>query len=175
MGRKSYIWLLAITVLVGAAVVIWLIANSGGIYTTGPRRAYDTIKSQIEDSVTDFAATHNGLLPPCEDTLFDVYDANSKATIMCCVFDICSLIGKDQLLRGVPDGLSGNSSQVHTNFYNSSDAYYNGSCENPCDSIGHYIYLIDSTGNVYSICDENRDGVYNSTDRVDGQHGDIWP
>lgn len=173
MARKSFIWLLAITILVVVAVVIWMVVNSGGIINNYSRPAYYTIKSQIQNAVTDFAANHNGSLPSCEDTPFNVnftYSNASTVSITCQVVDLCSLIGTGQLLRTVPDGLYGNSSQEHTNFYNSSNVYYEDGCKNPLNDWGHYIYLIDSIGNVYSICDENRDGVYNSSDRVDGLH-----
>jgi len=170
-----FIWLSAIAILVIilaiVAVIILLTVGSGGIINNNPETYY-TIKPRIQNAVFAYMLDHNGSLPPCEDTPFDIYDTHFNTTITCYVIDICSLI---DTLKLVPEGCYGDTSQEHTNFYNSSDAHYKGGCKNPNKDRGHYIWLVDSKGNISSICDENRDGVYNDTDRTDGKHQNIWP
>jgi len=136
----------------------------------GKEQAYNTVKSQIQNSVTAWMVNHNGEQPPYDPTPFNV---SVYTFIPVNVIEICSIIGA--FLPEVPDGCYGSASQAHTNFYNSSDSRYGGGCINPNVSDGHYIWTMDTNGNVYSICDENRDGVYDATDRVDGFHQDIWP
>jgi len=136
----------------------------GGVYGVPKQKAYDTILPQIQNAVTAYFVNHNGLFPPCEGTI-TVKLGSYGYEVDCHIFDICSIVDNEMLLR-VPDGCYGDAGETNTNFYL-------GWCDNPTN--GHYIWVVDDNGNLYSICDENRDGYYSSTDRVSGFHQDIWP
>jgi len=154
-----------VVVLLLAAMVLSACGTSDE-YSSATANPYDTIMPQIQNAVTAYTVDHNGALPPVDDTNYTITSTWTTGSINVNILDICVLIGTNDLLRQVPDGCYGSRGQADTNFFS-------GSCDNPTS--GHYVWVIDYMGNVYSICDENRDGTYSSTDRVGGQHGNIWP
>ena len=145
-----------------SGVVVMVVGGSFGV---AKEQAYNSIKPQIQNAVTAYTISHNGYLPPHEGTV-NITAWGGTNIPGCLIIDICQIVGVGELLRQVPDGCYGVEGEANTNFYSEE-------CENP--SNGHYIWVVGGNGNVYSICEENKDGTYSATDRVDGFHQDIWP
>jgi len=162
---KRALGLTVVLLLAAMALSACGTSDTSDTFSHATGNAYDTIKPQIQNAVTAYTVDHQGELPPHTGSV-DITTQTGSSVNDCGIINLCALIGINDLLRSVPDGCYGYSGQANTNFFS-------GSCDNP--TTGHYVWVIDYVGNVYSICDENRDGTYSSTDRVDGQHDNIWP
>lgn len=103
-------------------------------------QSYDTERMIVHNMVNTYIVAHNGELPPHYGTI-DILFSDKVTHGVCDIIDICSIVG--YYLQRVPEGCYGESGEVNTNFYS-------GNCENPSE--GHYIWLIDSSGSVYSTC-----------------------
>jgi hypothetical protein len=114
--------------------------------------------------VTGYAVDHLGDMP----TTMGSYEVKTGigTIIDADVFDICAIISTAGLLRVVPDGCAQLAGADNDNF----DA---GGCSPSV--VGHYIWVIDVAGNVYSVCDENLDGTLEGSELADGFHYNIWP
>jgi prepilin-type N-terminal cleavage/methylation domain-containing protein len=181
-GKRGFTLIELLIVMVILAILAGVVVMAvGGIFGQAKSRAYDTIKPQIQNGVTAYSTDHNGALP--DDIGADHYTINTtggQSVTNCVVFNMCQITGTGKLLRQVPDGCyqyltDGSAVTGDTNFGGGA-----------CVATGrgqHYIWVYDTSGNVYSICDENLDGYANgSTDMNDGFHGvstnysrDIWP
>ena len=135
---------LGLTVVLLLAGMLFSACGSSGPSTFEKEQAYNTIKPQIQNSVTVYVVDHNGELPPYQGTMIvTVPQYQGWFEVECYILDICSIVGQGELLRDVPYGCYGDAGEVNTNFYS-------GDCDNPSE--GYYIWVIDSTGNVYSTC-----------------------
>ena len=156
MIRASVIVLLAV---IGVGIVAGVgcgeTSEPGGETVTGnPEAQYNTVLPQIQNAVTAYMVETMGELPPTVGTVTvdgQTYD----------IFDICSLVGEDELLRTLPDGCAEVSGAGNDNC----DM---GSCE--CDSSAHYVWVVDDVGNVYSTCR----GRICDANNADGFQG-VWP
>ena len=158
----SVVLLLLSVVAVGAC-------SCGSYYNPGPpigqskEQAYNSVKPQIENGVTAYMVENLGERP----TVMGSYEVTSSfGTIDADVFDICAIVGTGGLLRTVPDGCAQLPGADNDNF----DA---GGCSP--SGPGHYIWVINAAGNVFSVCDENLDGTLAGSELADGYHEDIWP
>jgi hypothetical protein len=153
-------------------------------------QAYNTTRTQIQSAVISYEMAYNGGLPPISGNYTIItktrpltqyppegnwsyagyYTTTVSAIDLCLIIELAQDESWGKIwgtwLTSVPDGCYGTSGQAGTNFFS-------GSCNNP--KSGHYIWVIHDTDQVFSICDENQDGTYSDTDRVDGFHQDIWP
>lgn len=158
-------------VLLLASMVFSACAGQG---RTVGKNYYD-IKPMIQNAVTAYAVSHNGELPPAtSNTTYNIVTEAGGAVPDCLIIDICAILGVGDLLRTEPDGCAQFAGDDNDNFDN-------GGCV-PTGPDQHYIWVMDTSGNVYSMCDEDLDGSIEGTENVDGFHGvgngyseDFWP
>jgi len=137
--------------------------NPGAPMEQSKEQAYNVVKPQIENGVTAYMVENLGERP----TVMSSYEVNTgTGTIDADVFDICAIVGTGGLLRTVPDGCARLPGADNDNF----DV---GDCSP--SGLGHYIWVIDAAGNVFSVCDENLDGTLAGNELADGFHYNIWP
>ncbi len=137
--------------------------NPGAPIEQSKESAYSVVKPQIQNAVTAYMVENLGDSP----TIIGSYEVIAPiGKIDAYVFDICAIVGAGGLLRDVPDGCAQLPGSDNDNF----DA---GNCSPPV--VGHYIWVIDVAGNVFSICDENLDGTLEGNELADGFHYNIWP
>ena len=188
-GKRGFTLIELLIVMVILAILAGVVVMAvGGIFGQAKSRAYDTIKPQIQNGVTAYSTDHNGDLPDNvqadPDTLYTVLmEADGTPVTDCYVFDLCLIAGPGLLLRQVPDGCYDGA--IDSNFAN-------GPCVSTNPGDGHYIWVVDGAGNVYSMCDVNLNGVLDVADgdNIDGFHGrgvtyswapaityteDLWP
>jgi len=180
-GKRGFTLIELLIVMVILAILAGVVVMAvGGIFGTAKEQAYNTIKPQIQNAVTAWMVDHNGERPYRTTVNWTVTTEAGDTVDNCSAIDICCIVGTGELLRTVPDGCFGNESVDTSNFWNASDGGYTG-CTNPNSGEGHYVWVIDKTGNVYSICDMSKDGTFAGTDLVDGFHNettydqDYWP
>lgn len=143
-----------------AGVVIMAV---GGVFGTAHESAYESVKPQLQNGVIEYATDHNGNLPPTiagsSTSIKIALGGNVTAEIL----DICQIIGGDRIIRTMPDGCYEGVGAGDDN------------CDGvaPCTgcfAVNHYIWYMDSSGNVYSLC---AGGDCTLTD-TDG-YQDVWP
>lgn len=183
-GKRGFTLIELLIVMVILAILAGVVVMAvGGIFGTAKEQAYNTIKPQIQNAVTAWMVDHNGERPYRQNTSVVEVDITTEAGASvpdCEVLDICAIVGTGELLRTIPDGCFGVGNDSTSNFWNASDVSYSG-CTNPNSGEGHYVWVIDGTGNVYSACDMNKDGAFSANDSIDGFHNattwdqDYWP
>ena len=152
----SNILLLAIIVIVICGIVALAgIMSIGGGTGTSPQAAYATVKEQLTSAVEVYQANNSGALPTLNGTVTingSVYQ----------IIDVCSLLtSQGGLLRNVPDGIWSSNG--------STDDNCDSGCEG-CRNTSHYIWAVNSNGNLHSTCVGN-DCKANGQDGYQG----IWP
>jgi len=181
-GKRGFTLIELLIVMVILAILAGVVVMAvGGIFGQAKSRAYDTIKPQIQNGVTAYSTDHNGDLPSDVGAgqQYTVYTEAGEDIDGCYVFDLCLVVGSGKLLRQVPDGCYDGAAGINN--------FANGPCLPTQPGLGHYIWVIDQTGNVYSICDMDLLGYANesayvaTSDMNDGFHGedpygkDYWP
>lgn len=155
--------LLLLTVVAVDACSCGSYYNPGAPIEQSKEQAYNVVKPQIENGVTAYMVENLGERP----TVIGSYEVSTDTgTIDADVFDICAIVGTGELLRTVPDGCAQLPGADNDNF----DA---GGCSP--SGAGHYIWVIDAGGSVYSVCDENLDGTLAGNELADDFHYNIWP
>ena len=179
-GKRGFTLIELLIVMVILAILAGVVVMAvGGIFGQAKARAYDTIKPQIQNAVTAYTTANNGQLPPVlsGNTTYNITTEANQSVPTCRVFDICNIVGVGEILRQVPDGCMTQASGGIDNF---PDA--NASCS-ATDTGQHYVWVMDPAGNVYSMCDDNGNGIISGgTETYDGFHGistnysaDLWP
>jgi prepilin-type N-terminal cleavage/methylation domain-containing protein len=147
---------LMIVMLILAILAGVVVMAVGGTFKNAGERAYETLRSQIQNVVIAYTAIHETELPPTVGTL----DISGNKSIL----DMCSILLPGGMLRTAPDGcVSINGS----NNDNCDSATINCS---GCIDTSHYIWAIDSKGNLYSACV----GGDCNANNADGYQG-VWP
>ena len=135
------------------------VSSSGSLDDQGEiesTSAYNTVKDTIQNAVIGYATNHNGNFP----LIYGYYSVGQCTN--CQIIDIKALLyAYGGMLTQVPDGIYAASGVNNDNC----DGGANG-----CSSSNHYVWLIDSYGNVYSKC---MGSDCNSNDASGYQ--DIWP
>jgi prepilin-type N-terminal cleavage/methylation domain-containing protein len=177
-GKHGFTLIELLIVMVILAILAGVVVMAvGGIFGQAKSRAYDTIKPQIQNGVTAYTTTYQGDLPEAvSNSTYTVITEAGQNVSGCYVFDLCSITGVGEILRQVPDGCMQGGGDDNFDAVNASCA--------PTGAGQHYVWVIDSGGNVYSMCDESEDGTIqeNGVENVDGFHGistnrskDYWP
>jgi prepilin-type N-terminal cleavage/methylation domain-containing protein len=136
-----------------AGVVVMAV---GGVFKNAGKSAYGTLRDQIQDVVIAYTAIHETELPPTVGTVNISGDKD--------ILDMCSILLPGGMLRTAPDGcISINGS----NNDNCDSAMINCS---GCFATSHYIWAIDTRGNLYSACA----GGDCKANNADG-YQDVWP
>ncbi|MQY55433.1 MAG: prepilin-type N-terminal cleavage/methylation domain-containing protein, partial [Dehalococcoidia bacterium] len=143
-----------------AGVVIMAV---GGVFGTAHESAYDAVKPQLQNGVIEYTTDHNGNLPPVigdwnQDIVTPLGTVNDTA-----ILDVCAIVGGDRILRTMPDGCA-----LITGIENDN-------CDGTqpctgCNEDNHYVWYMDSSGNVYSLCP----GTGCTLNGTDGYQG-VWP
>lgn len=176
-GKRGFTLIELLIVMVILAILAGVVVMAvGGIFGQAKSRAYDTIKPQIQNAVTAYTTANYGALPPyASPNYYTIVTEAGVNVTNCRIFQICTIVGVEQILRKVPDGCADTTGSSPNNFTNNSSCMATSSGQ-------HYIWVMDPAGNVYSICDMGTDGFANgSTDMRDGFHNksyyiqDYWP
>jgi len=180
-GKRGFTLIELLIVMVILAILAGVVVMAvGGIFGTAKEQAYNTIKPQIQNAVTAWMVDHNGERPPRTAVNWTITTEAGDTVDNCSAIDICAIQGVGELLRQVPDGCFGTVLNTSSNFYNVTTGGYTG-CSNPNAGEGHYVWVIDKTGNVYSICNMDKNNIYADTELIDGFHNettydqDYWP
>ena len=114
-----------------------IVLSTGGEFQhEGP--TYNTPREQIQSAVIGYQADHNGSLPTLNGTYTNANCSN------CSVINISALlVANGGLLRTAPSSL---------NLSANGNDNCGGNASLGCKNYSSYIWLVDSGGNVYSIC-----------------------
>jgi hypothetical protein len=150
---RIWVWLL----LLATVIIVAFFAVVHYWYYGGPDNFnfYNSVVPQVQNAVTTYMIENDGELPPTEGTTTMINISNYWGFCAqdCQVLDICSLVREGvDYLRTVPYSLMGSTGDAGTNFYT-------GNCTRSTEENGHYIFFVDSEGNVYTGCDCNENGV----------------
>ena len=142
-GKKGLTLIELLIVLVILAILAGVIVLAvGGIFGRTGEQAYNLVRDELQLAVTGYMTNSSHGLP--------VMSGNNT------VIDGCLLLGPDELLREVPDGMR----------------EANGNCTVALTDSNHYTWILDGGGNVGSLC---VDGVETCDSTVlDGYQG-VWP
>lgn len=160
MGFTLIELLIVLTILAILAGVV--ILSVGGTIGTARKTAYTSVKDQVQKATVAYSIQHLGDFPLTGNTT--IIDGRTLGII-----DVCAL-----LVHNNPNGLFGEMPDgciLHEG---------NDNCDSPtyecsCDIEAHYIWAVDITGKVYSLCtntESNKGGCENTGQ--DGYQG-VWP
>ena len=144
-GKKGLTLIELLIVLVILAILAGVIVLAvGGIFGRTGEQAYNLVRDELQLAVTGYMTNSSHGLP--------VLSTNNS------IIDVCLLLGPDELLREVPDGVR--------------DANNGGTCNGTADT-NHYVWILDEGGNVASTCETN-DAGETCDAATDGYQG-VWP
>lgn len=164
-GKRGFTLIELLIVMVILAILAGVVIMAvGGVFGTAHETAYEAVKPQLQNGVIEYATAHNGQLPPVngdwnQDIVTPLGTVNDTA-----ILDICAIIGVDRILRTMPDGCA------------LIEGENNDNCDGdttPCGGCltdNHYVWYMDSSGNVYSLCP----GTGCTLTDTDGYQG-VWP
>jgi len=146
-----------ISILVGVVVL-----SVGNVFGTAKKRAYETVKHQVQTAVIAYSVRNLGDFPLTGNTT--VIDGKTLGII-----DACSLViyyDIAGLFREIPDGFAATQGDdcCDSQTYNCS-----------CDEEAHYIWAIDVNGNVYSSCVDTALNSGGCTNNSSNGFQDVWP
>ena len=122
-GKKGLTLIELLIVLVILAILAGVIVLAvGGIFGRTGEQAYNLVRDEIQLAVTGYATNSSHGDPVVTANISNI--------------DVCLLLGPDELLREVPDGVR--------------DANNGGNCSGTADT-AHYIWTFND-GNVGSVC-----------------------
>ena len=136
----------------------WNCWNCGGTHPNG----YNTAREQIQNAVTAYSAnqSNNGSLPTFDNTTWNGTCKNLSSPLY--IVNINALLASNGgMLRTYLDGIYAGSGTNSDNFNGSVPNSYKG---------GHYLWIMDQSGTVASICIGNACKAAN----VSG-YQDVWP
>ena len=146
-GKKGLTLIELLIVLVILAILAGVIVLAvGGIFGRTGEQAYNLVRDELQLAVTGYMTNSSHGLP--------VLSTNNS------VIDVCLLLGPDELLREVPDGVN-----PANNGGNVSDCI--------TDAGAHYIWTLNDGGNVGSEC-ITAGGEDCGTGPTDG-YRQVWP
>ena len=141
-GKKGLTLIELLIVLVILAILAGVIVLAvGGIFGRTGEQAYNLVRDELQLAATGYMTNSSHGLPVMTDNGSNL--------------DVCLLLGPDELLREVPDGVMTAS----------------GNCTGTSDD-NHYTWTIDSDGNVGSVCVSG--GGETCNDPGNGYQG-VWP
>ena len=154
-GKKGLTLIELLIVLVILAILAGVIVLAvGGIFGRTGEQAYNLVRDELQLATTGYLTNTSHQDIPC-------VAGSTNATTGDCTIAIEDLLGPDELLREVPDGMR------EANCYN-----INGTAmteEDGCADANSYTWLLDENGNVKSSCNDAE-----CTASGDG-YQDVWP
>jgi hypothetical protein len=144
-----------------------------------PELEYGGLKAVIQVEVTGYWIDNQEELPKGATSPIGTYNVTGVGT--CYIIDVCQIITpEEQPFLGMPRGV------VPDGFAklegNGNDNFDDPACNlTPSGSGQHYVWVVSEEEIVYSVCDENSDGVIEPNESTDGFSGsllhkkDIWP
>ena len=167
----TLIELLIVMVIIAilAGVIVMAV---GGVFGTAKSTAYSTAREQIQNAVVAYEAANSGSLPTTNGATIVLTGNGSLSTT---VINMSLLLASSNptggTLRIVPDGCwgAGNNSNPADNCY--------GNATMGCKTSSHYVWVVDSTSSVYSICTNSGGGTACSgvTANTTNGFGTVWP
>ncbi len=158
-GKKGLTLIELLIVLVILAILAGVIVLAvGGIFSRTGEQAYNLVRDELQLATTGYMTDTDNVGLPCVN---GTSETSVNGTI--CDVDVCALLGPDELLRDVPDGMRAD---------NCDDGTGTANCSG-CDNDNHYQWVIVDGGNVESRCATSDDG--STCDAAgDGYQGQ-WP
>ena len=152
-GKKGLTLIELLIVLVILAILAGVIVLAvGGIFGRTGEQAYNLVRDELQLATTSYLTNASHDIPCVTGT--------TNATTGYCTIAVCDLIGMEELLREVPDGMrSANCQTVNAT-----------ACAGACSDANSYLWQLDANGNVKSSC---LDGA-ECTAAGDGYQG-VWP
>ena len=170
-GGFTLIELLIVMVIIAilAGVIVMAV---GGVFGTARSTAYSTAREQIQNAVVAYEAANSGTLPTTNGATIVLTGNDSISTK---VINMSLLLSASNptggTLRIVPDGCwgAGNNSNPADNCY--------GNATMGCRTNSHYVWVVDNTSSVYSICTNSGGGTACSgvTTNTTNGFGTVWP
>jgi prepilin-type N-terminal cleavage/methylation domain-containing protein len=155
-GRCGFTLIELLIVMLILAILAGVVVMSvGGVFKNAGESAYKTLRDQIQDVVIAYTAIHETEPPP---TVGTVNISGNKS-----ILDMCSILLPGGLLRTAPEGC------ISINGSNNDNCDSALNCSG-CRATFHYIWAIDSKGNVFSTC-VGGDCAANGEDG----YQDVWP
>lgn len=156
LGGFTLIEVLVVIVIIAILAGV-IIMSVGGVFGDAKRSAYNTAREQIQIAFTAYGAnaSHSGQTAYVAGVSLNNADCEN-----CYVIEIDKLLSKNYgMLRQAPDGLALNGSSDNCNTSDTLGA---------CKTDGHYTWIVNSKGDVYSYC------VGACSDNNSG-YKDVWP
>ncbi|MEA1958558.1 MAG: hypothetical protein U9N44_02640 [Chloroflexota bacterium] len=143
---KNWRTTLSIVIILGVIVAVYWLT----MFDTFSDEGYNSAAGQIAEEVADYRDAHDGDLPTSGTSIALTEPAGTYFII-----DIC------ELMNNVPEGCAAIEGEDNDNC----DA---GDCQ--CDAGAHYLWAVDSYGEVFSKCI----GDQCDSNDTDGYRG-VWP
>lgn len=165
-GKRGFTLIELLIVMVILAILAGVVIMAvGGVFGTAHETAYESVKPQIQNGVIEYATSHNGNLPGTINNSSAIIDIALGGNVTAEILDLCALVASGGILRTMPDGC-----YLGLGVAPDGDDNCDGT---PCDGCldgNHYVWYMDSTGNVYSSC-VGDDCTLSYTDG----YQDTWP
>jgi len=163
-GKRGFTLIELLIVMVILAILAGVVIMAvGGVFGTAHESAYESVKPQLQNGVIEYATDHNGNLPGTISGSSTSINTALGGNVTAEILDICQIIGGDRIIRTMPDGCYLGAGAGDDNCDGISPC-------TGCVDVNHYVWYIDSSGNVYSLC---VGGDCTLTD-TDG-YQDVWP
>lgn len=141
-GGFTLIELLIVMVILAilAGVVVMAV---GGVFGSAHKAAYAAVHDDLQNATVAYATDHNGQFPKLAGN-YSVTGPGTDRCNTCSVLNLSALLTSNGgMLRKMPDGL------YSTNASGTDNCNGGGT---PCLTTSHYVWIIDTFGNLYSVC-----------------------
>lgn len=134
-GKKGLTLIELLIVLVILAILAGVIVLAvGGIFGRTGEQAYNLVRDELQLAVTGYMTNSSHGIPYVDGSLNTTTGYRTIA--------VCDLLGPNELLREVPDGIR----QLNCFTVNAT------ACDEGCSDDNSYLWLLDEYGNVRSSC-----------------------
>ena len=160
-GGFTLIELLIVMVILAilAGVVVMAV---GGVFGSAHEAAYAAVHDDLQNATIAYATDNNGQFPTLNGT-YNVTGPAPDTCTNCEVLNITALLtANGGMLRAIPDGLYDSNAS-------GTDNCDGGGSAAGCEADSHYVWIIDTFGNLYSNC------IGCSADNTNGFISDYWP
>jgi prepilin-type N-terminal cleavage/methylation domain-containing protein len=166
----TLIELLIVMVIIAILAGVIVMAVTG-VFGGAKSAAYNTEREQLQNAVAAYSANNSAAIPYAGTGVQSTYNVSANITAgQAYVINVSMLlISQGGMLRSMPTGMYATSTVGMDNCGGGSgnDTAYG------CTSSGHYVWLMDSSGTVYSVCISGGGGTCTAGNTT-GYQG-VWP